>query len=449
MDPKEQVKDAGEYMNTLNRKSIRKMKLLNNPVIATFKKLFNGFDWKGIGTVLIAYIVTRAIVIVVLYFSMAVIPIEKTDEAWRYNPRNLIADGLIRADSGSYIFIADHGYTDPTDGSISLDSHFYIPIPDEYNKRLVAFFPLYPLLIRLTASITGNIVTSGLWVSNISFLIALFYLYALTKQEFDDETAGRAVFFLAAAPSAFFFSAVYTEGTFLMFMAAGFYYSRNKNWFLAGLAGALASATRPQGVLVAIFIFLEALWQQGIRFVPRPWSIRAQIDIIKKDIRELPKAWIGILASILSTSGLLAYMVYLYYKFGDPFWFLRVQVEWGRKVGFDWLPTLIQKVINIGEIFEISLLMDTLFTIAFIPLVIIVLLKFRPSFGLFTLFSFLFPLTSASTLSMQRFVLVLIPCYFLLALWGKRPWVERVIIGISMALQAFFLVLFSHWYWAG
>jgi hypothetical protein len=151
-------------------------------------------------------------------------------------------------------------------------------------------------------------------------------------------------------------------------------------------------------------------------------------------------------------------MVYLYYKFGDPFWFLRVQVEWGRKVGFDWLPTLIQKVINIyrwsgnifsGEIFEISLLMDTLFTIAFIPLVIIVLLKFRPSFGLFTLFSFLFPLTSASTLSMQRFVLVLIPCYFLLALWGKRPWVERVIIGISMALQAFFLVLFSHWYWAG
>jgi hypothetical protein len=81
---------------------------------------------------------------------MAIIPIEKSDEAWRYNPRNLIADGLIRADSGSYIFIADHGYTNPPDGSISLDSHFYIPIPDDYNGRLVAFFPLYPLLIRIT-----------------------------------------------------------------------------------------------------------------------------------------------------------------------------------------------------------------------------------------------------------------------------------------------------------
>jgi hypothetical protein len=445
-------------MNLLDNNSDLKMKLLTNPVIAFFTRLFKGVDWKGVGAVFITFIVTRAIVVTVLYFSMAIIPTEERDENWRYNPRNLIADGLIRADSGSYIFIADHGYTNPTDGSNSLDSQFYIPIPDEYNSRLVAFFPLYPLLIRLTGSITGNIVTSGIWVSNISFLIALFYLYALTKQEFGDEIAGRAVFFIAAAPSAFFFSAVYTESTFLMFLAAGFYYARNKNWVLAGLAGALASATRPQGVLIAVFIFMEAIWQQGVRFVPRPWSIRAQIDVFKKDVMELPKAWKGILASIISTTGLLAYMGYLYFKFGDPFQFLRIQSEWGRSVGFNWLPTLIQRMINIyrwsgnifsGEIYEINLLMDTLFTIAFIPLVIIVLLKFRPSFGLFTLFSFILPLTSASTLSMQRFVLVLIPCYLILALWGKRPWVERAIVGISIGLQAYFLVLFSHWYWAG
>ena len=445
-------------MSTLNNNSIQKMKLLNNPVIMFFNRISNKVDWKGVGAVLIAFIVTRAIVVLVLFFSMAIIPIEKSDEAWRYNPRNLIADGLIRADSGSYIFIADHGYTNPKDGSNSLDSHFYIPIPDDYNGRLVAFFPLYPLLIRLTAFLTGNIVTSGLWVSNISFLVALFYLYALTKQEFDNETAGRTVFFIAAAPSAFFFSAVYTESTFLLFMVAAIYYSRNKKWLLAALAGALVSATRPQGVLIAVFIFLEALWQQGVRFIPKPWSIRAQIDVLKKDIQELPRAWKGILASLLSSLGLLAYMMYLYFKIGDPFSFLHIQAAWGRSVGFNWLPTLIQRLINIyrwsgnifsGEIFEINFLMDTLFTLAFIPLVIIVLLKFRPSFGLLTLFSFLLPLTSATTLSMQRFVLLLIPCYFLLALWGRRPWVERVIIGVSMALQAYFLVLFSHWYWAG
>jgi hypothetical protein len=443
-------------MGTLYKNSIQEMKLLNNPVIATFKRIFKRVDWKGTGTVLIAFILTRAMVVIVLYFSMAQIEVSKGEYLWRYNPRNLIADGLIRWDSGFYISIADHGYDSINNESIPWDSNFYIPIPNHgYNRLLVAFFPLYPLLIRLTASITGNIVTSGLWVSNVSFLIALFYLYALTKQEFDDETAGRAVFFLAAAPSAFFFSAVYAESTLLMFMAAGFYYSRNKNWFLAGLAGAFASATRLPGVLVAIFIFLEALWQQGIRFVPRPWSIRTQIDSIKKDIRELPKAWTGILASLFSTFGLIAHMVYLNIKVGDPFAFLHAGI---RSISFDWLSKLILSTYNLhrwsgnifsGEIAHIEVLMDTLFTIAFIPLVIIVLLKFRPSFGLFTLFSFLFPLISGTTASMQRYALTFIPCYILLALWGKRPWVERVIIGISLPLQAYYLILFANWSWAG
>jgi hypothetical protein len=148
-------------------------------------------------------------------------------------------------------------------------------------------------------------------------------------------------------------------------------------------------------------------------------------------------------------------MVYLNIKVGDPFAFLHAGI---RSISFDWLSKLILSTYNLhrwsgnifsGEIAHIEVLMDTLFTIAFIPLVIIVLLKFRPSFGLFTLFSFLFPLISGTTASMQRYALTFIPCYILLALWGKRPWVERVIIGISLPLQAYYLILFANWSWAG
>jgi Gpi18-like mannosyltransferase len=373
-------------------------------------------------------------IVVAIYFSLKLIPVDSG--VGRYNPRNLIVDGLIRWDSGWYLSIVNKGY--------SLQS--------------TAFFPLYPLLVRLVSSLKGNIESSGLWISNISFLIALFYIYAIAKQEFDDDTASRAVFYIAAAPAAFFFSAFYTESVFILCLAACFYYSRNRKWLLAAIAGALASATRLTGVLAASFILFEALWQQGVRFIPKPWSIQAQINILITGIQTFPKAWKGILASIFSTSGLIAYMIYLYQKFEDPLAFLQAENSWNKTIRWNWPITLIQNTINFhrvrgnifaGRIDNLEHLMDPIFLIFFVPLVIIVFLKFRPSFGLFTMLSFLLPLTSGRPDSMRRYVLALIPCYLLLAIWGKRPWVDRIIIGISLPLQALFLILFSHGVFAG
>jgi Gpi18-like mannosyltransferase len=406
------------------------LKNANNNFKAVYKKV----DWKCIGGVSVAFITTRALIVVVIYLSMIQIPV--LSGAFRYNPRNLILDGLIRWDSGWYLSIINNGY----------------------SLQATPFFPLYPLLILLVSSFKGNVGSSGLWISNVSFLIALFYLYAIAKQEFDDDTASRTVFYIAAAPAAFFFSTLYTESVFLLFLAACFYYARNGKWLLAAIAGALASATRLSGVLAASFIFFEALWQQGVRFIPKPWSLQAQINYLKNGIQSLPRAWKGILASIFSTSGLIAYMVYLYQKFGDPLAFLRAEKSWNKTVSWDWPVRLFHFLMNsnsvTGNLFSgyfinPAHLLDSIFLIIFIPLVIITFLKFRPSFGVFTLLSFLLPLISGNSDSMRRYVLALIPCYLLLALWGKKPWVDRIIIGISLPLQAFLLILFSHWVFAG
>ena len=403
---------------------------------STIERILIGADWRGIRAVFITFLITRIMIFIIVYFSMHQIPQEPDDLLWRYNPQNILLAGLINWDSGWYIPIAQNGY----------------------DPQSTAFFPLYPLLIRFVSSITGNFYTSGLLVSNVAFLISLFYLYAFTKEEFDDDTAARAIFYLACAPAAFIFSTVYSEGIFLLFLSACFYYSRNGRWLLAGLFGALCSATRVTGIAAALFILLEALWQIGIRFVPKPWNLKAQIDILHEDLILLPNAWKGILASILSSAGLIAYMVYLNQKFGDPFAFLHAQGNWNRAISWDWFFLLIQDTYNThkvtgsilaGEISSFSQLMDTFATLIFFPLVILVLLRFRPSLGWFTLISFLLPLTTSTTLSMRRYVLVLIPCYILLALWGKRVWVDRLIIGVSLPLQAFFMLLFSHSYWAG
>lgn len=402
----------------------------------TIKNLARGIDWKCLGAVLTAFLVTRLMVVIVTYFSLAQIPVLSGDGLWRYDVKNLIIDGLIRWDSGWYIPIAQSGYV--------FDS--------------TAFFPMYPLLIRLTAYITGNMWTSGLWVSNIAFFIALFYLYGIAKHEFDDDTASRTVFYVAAAPAAFFFSTVYAESIFFLFVVASFYYAIKGKWLPAALAGALASATRLSGVFTGVFILFEALWLQGVRFIPKPRSFKAFFALLKNDLKLLPGAWKGILAAAATASGLIAYMVFLYIKFKNPLAFLSAESNWGRAVTWKWPLILTHNILDMhqvtgsilsGNIGTFAYLLDTLSIVVFLPLVIIVLFKFRPSYIWFTLLSFFSPITSGSPLSMRRFVMVLIPCFLLLGSWGKHRWVDRLIVAISLPLQAYLMILFSHWFFAG
>jgi hypothetical protein len=191
--------------------------------------------------------------------------------------------------------------------------------------------------------------------------------------------------------------------------------------------------------------------------LPKPWSWKAQVDILRKDLQLIPGTWPGVLAAVGSTTGLLAYMYYLNRTFGDPLYFVRQQSIWARQLGGDWLARLVTNTIqglNLGGDFwrgQINLggLEDTVATLVFFLLVIAVMIKMRPSFGIFTFLAFITPLLSATVYSMRRLVLVLVPCFILLGVWGRRPWLDRIIVAVSLAFQAYFAILFSHWQFAG
>jgi hypothetical protein len=149
--------------------------------------------------------------------------------------------------------------------------------------------------------------------------------------------------------------------------------------------------------------------------------------------------------------------VYLNHVFGDPLAFIHKQSYWGRHVTESWLSTLFVNSFNrlnlsgnfwMGQI-NVNVLQDVIAILVFIPLVVAVIFKMRPAFGMFTLISFLIPLATSSIVSMRRYVLVLVPCYIILAVWGKHSWVDRVILAISLPLQAYLTILFTHWYFAG
>ena len=78
-----------------------------------------------------------------------------------------------------------------------------------------AFFPLYPLLIKVFSHLTfGNLIISGLLISNTAFFIGLLIFYKLITNKFNQKIAIWSVIFILTFPTAFFFGALYTEGLF-------------------------------------------------------------------------------------------------------------------------------------------------------------------------------------------------------------------------------------------
>jgi hypothetical protein len=312
-------------------------------------------------------------------------------------------------------------------------------------------------MVKMLAGLTGNVFLAGIVISNLAFLWALTYLYRLARRELGEEGANRAVFYFAAAPTAVFFSAMYTESVFMLFVIATFYYAGESQWDRAALVGALASATRNTGVLMALVIALEGMHQQGVRLWPVGWKLRALLAHYRGQLRPTFKAWRSLLAAMFVPVGLLSYMAFLSNTFGDPLGFIHVQATWGREVSGAGITKLISntaKSLNVGANFwagqfDPKTLMDLAFTLGFAPLVGLALYKLRPAYGLFGLLTFVVPLSTGSVGSMTRYVLMLVPCFLLLARWGRREWVDRAVLGVFLPLLGYFTILFSHWYFAG
>jgi len=155
------------------------------------------------------------------------------------------------------------GLTDGAGPFARWDSVWFLEIArDGYDEPAdAAFFPLYPLLVKAT----GSSVAVGAIVSLACLAGALWLLHRLVALDFGEQVARLCVLLVALFPGAFFFSAVYSESLFLLLSVAAVYGARTGRWELAGIAGALAAATRSAGLL--LLVPLAILWW---RSRPRP-----------------------------------------------------------------------------------------------------------------------------------------------------------------------------------
>jgi Mannosyltransferase (PIG-V) len=190
-------------------------------------------------------------------------------------------------DGAWYSAIALHGYRTPTS---------------------TAFFPLFPMLLRLGAALGGGPALWGVLISLVATPFAMYFLYRVAEKLQSVKAARIAVLTFAFFPTAFFLNAAYTEALFIAFTTGSFWaaYVR-RDLLLAGLLGAFAAATRNFGVLLLIPLGYEWLHNR----------------------REF--GWRGLWEIGIVPTGLLGYMIFLWVRYGNPLIFFGAQETYWRR----------------------------------------------------------------------------------------------------------------------
>ncbi len=255
-------------------------------------------DQRTLGRVLSVFLLTRLLLYVTGAIAIRMAPSNSWARVAESLGKNFSLVPWAGWDSSWYLSIAQRGYWFDPSGPSS-----------------VAFFPLFPLLVRGVAALTRNYVVAGLLVANLAALGAVLVLWRWVCREAGSAAAERAAVWLMVYPFSFFFHSIYAESLFFLLATLCLEASARERRLAAGLWGALAAATRPMGVLLAPAL-AWGLWSDyraGHRPGPR--------DLV---------------AVLLPAFGLGAYMAYLWVAVGDPLAFIAAHTV-GWHVQFQWV----------------------------------------------------------------------------------------------------------------
>jgi Gpi18-like mannosyltransferase len=330
---------------------------------------------------------------------------------------------LLRWDSEWYKIIASEGYK--YDG-------------DSGSYQTVVFYPLYPTLCRLVSEVFRiDLVDSMLLVANLAAAAAVLMLFKLVRESFGEHVAFTTVAMISFFPASIFLSAGYTESLALLLMVSFFLAVARQRFLAAALLAGLAVATRSSGIVLCPVLLWE-LWRAR---TPRRFLIEA------------------VPLSIVATSGLWLYMIYLGVSFDHPMAFVEGQAAFHENTD---MSTRLLSALTLEPFGKINLAdmspagLDQWFTLLFIAL--IVGSSFSGISRGMTLFAAMLLALPYLTLtggpagftSMARFNIVSFPLFIVLALLTDRwRWAIPAIVGIFGSLLSMYAALFAQWQWVG
>ncbi|MGW1889587.1 hypothetical protein ACWCP6_04895 [Streptomyces sp. NPDC002004] len=149
-------------------------------------------------------------------------------------------------DSNWYLGIADQGYTHR--------------LGTAYNANNLAFFPLYPFLVKAVAAVTpGSRGTVGLLLAMGFSLVAAWGVFAVGHRLHGQRAGTLLAVLWAAFPVGIVQWMGYTESLFTALTAWSLYAVLTGRWLWAGSLAALAGLTRPTGIALAAAVTVPAL----------------------------------------------------------------------------------------------------------------------------------------------------------------------------------------------
>lgn len=327
------------------------------------------------------------------------------------------------------------------------DGIVYVQLADQGYRLLrdTVFFPLWPLLIHgmgvLFGSSEMSYHLSSLLLANLFCYLALVVFYSILSKDFDSTSARNALFYLTFSPYALFFFAGYAESLFLFLCLAVFFFLQRDRWWLAGICGFLAALTRSPGFLLVVpflVVLLQRFWTspQG-RQITWQHKVRASFPLL------------------LIPLGIVVFMLYLGMTEGDPLAFSTQEAQaWDRHFTFPLISLLtsFQNVFQPPQQWHLLNFLNLLFAVVSLAILARGWKRLPLHYSLFALvivlFSLSYPLGTLDPLTaVPRYLMVVFPIFVLLALWGKRPSIDRIILACSLPLFALNVVLFvSHYY---
>jgi hypothetical protein len=338
------------------------------------------------------------------------------------------------------------------------DSVWFMAIADDGygGAAREAFFPLYPLVVRVAGAPLQSALVGGALASTALLGVALVLLHRLVALDFDRAVARNAVLVTALFPMSFFFSAVYSESLFLALSIGAVYAARRERWAWAGALGLLAATTRSAGVLLLVPLAMIYLWDSA-----RP-SLRTRP--LRTDA-----LWLA-----LVPLGLVSYCALLGLGGHDPFAPFQAQEVWFRSFAgpfagaWDGLVAAWQGTRQLlsgarepvfftaagGDPFVVARHNIELFVWLVLSVVAVVgvLRRLPAAYGAYVVAALALPLSypvgPQPLMSLPRFVAVLFPLAIWLALWMTgRAARERLVVAAFALGLAVYTGIFATWHW--
>ncbi len=298
---------------------------------------------------------------------------------------------------------------------------------------LHAFFPAFPGLIHVVGmALGGNYLLAGILINRVLLFPTVGIFTQIVREEAGDSAAESAPLFFVLVPAAVFFLAVYTETLFVLSCLACFLAMRHQRWWLAGLCGAVATATRLPGMVLVGAIVVEGIANR--------------------------KPWQALGAAALSLSGFAAYVIYLTALYGDPLAFQHAyNYGWGgRHFTLNILAAPLQNIEWLAQHWpwqNAAAFAAASYGLALVIDCALLVAMWRPmrwSYRVFVVGNMLLPLFSATLFAYNRYSVVLFPFLLVGCRWAaNRPTLRQGALLTMGCFSLLNLILFTGTYWVG